>query len=795
MKRGRRRLLFAALLFVAPIVLWLLLIGLDPPPDPYRDKPASPQVLARDGTLLRAFTSPDEKWRLRTVVHRGSPFAHAATPVNPDLIAAVLEHEDRWFFRHPGVNPVSLARAAGSNLKSRRVVSGASTITMQLARLTRPGSRSIAYKLWQIYRALQYECLYSKQEILEAYLNLTPYGGNIEGVEAASRIYFGKSASELSIGEAALLAVIPQSPVRYHPLRRPREARSARDRLIQRLRERGRIDEGSAREAVALPLPARPHALPFLAPHLAERVSRERALPQSGAHLTTVDGEIQQRLESLVKDYVRDLRPLGIGQGAAVILDYQASELIALVGSADFFDVENEGQVNGALAPRSPGSTLKPFAYALAIDRGLITPDTMVEDVPMHLGAYEPENFDHEYLGAMSAAQALRTSRNVPAVRLARELRRSGGRGLYELLTEAGIGSLRHGPEHYGLSLVLGGGEIPLFELAKLYATLARHGDQIAIAELAGGEPRGVDARLFSPESAWLVLDILTEVTRPELGAVWRSGRRMIPVPWKTGTSFGHRDAWAVGIAGKYVVGVWIGNFDGAGVPHLQGIETAAPLLFDIVDALPHDEPGTWHLLPQKLALREICATSGLPPGAHCPHTQWGDYIPGISPAPPCDIHREILVDMATGYTICSRCRGEGTIRRQVVEWWPNRVAQHLRSHSLSDLRVPPHHPRCRALEPGSSPHITSPQEEVVYYLRPGVPIEDQMIALSASVSRGTHQVFWFLDGILVWKGTPGRPVFVNPEIGLHDVCVKDDSGRSATRVFRVRAPEVPTQS
>jgi penicillin-binding protein 1C len=791
----------------------------DPPPDPYANKPPAIQVLARDGSLLRAFTSSDEKWRLRLPVKPGSPVSPKV--VSPHLLTAVLEHEDRHFFRHPGVNPLSVVRAAWTNLTHRRIVSGASTMTMQLARLTRSRPRSLRAKVAQVYRAVQYEWLYSKAEILAAYLELAPYGGNLEGVEAAAHHYFGKPARELSLGESALLAVIPQAPVRHHPLRRPAAAKDARDRLIRTLCRRGRIDEEAALEATALPLPGERHPWPFRAPHLAEWVVW-RGEPGHGIWTTTIDGEIQARAESLVRSHVRDLRPIGIGQGAAVVLEYATGEIRAFVGSADWHDVAHEGQVNGALAPRSPGSTLKPFLYALAIDRGLLTPDTLVEDVPTCFGSYRPENYDGEFRGPMSAEEALRTSRNVPAVRLARELRRAEGRGLYHFLEAAGVQSLAHPDGHYGLTLVLGGGEVSLLELTMLYGILARHGQRMEVTAVradpltagrpaesgpsetgrAGAEPADAGrsdaaavvaepgeaaARLFSAEAASLALEVLVDVERPELGAVWRSGRSSFPVAWKTGTSYGHRDAWSIGIAGGFVVGVWLGNFDGRGVPPLVGSEVAAPLLFDLIEALPHDDPGTWHRRAPGLRERRICATSGHPIGPHCPYARRGSFLPGVSPARSCDLHREVWIDTATGYTVCSRCRESGSPRRQVVEWWSSAVSQYLRSEGLPAPVIPAHKPRCPALEPGSPPRILSPATDVVYEVRPGVPAEDQRIALIAAVSRGTHEVFWFVDGSLVWKGPPDRPVFVDAVEGLHDVCVKDDRGRSARRPLQVK--------
>jgi penicillin-binding protein 1C len=418
--------------------------------------------------------------------------------------------------------------------------------------------------------------------------------------------------------------------------------------------------------------------------------------------------------------------------------------------------------------------------------------------VPRHLGAYQPENYDHAYRGVMSAAEALRVSRNVPAVALTAELRRGTGRPLlYELLRTAGVESINRSPEHYGLALVLGGGDLTLLELANLYAALARQGRHARVrtvaegaAEAAGSSsvPTTPGRRLFSAASAYMVLDILTTVERPELAPVWRSGTHHVPVPWKTGTSYGHRDAWSIGIAGNYVVAVWIGNFDGRGVPELVGAEVAAPLLFDLIGALPRTQLGDWHRWPRGLDRRRVCSVSGAPPNRFCTSLIDALYRPGVSPAATCAVHREIQVDTETHDAVCSRCRIPGRWRSRVVAWWPSRTARLLRTHQLPIEHVPPHNPSCTAIAPGAAPAITSPQEGVSYALRSGVPAEDQQVALAAAVGRGSHQLYWFIDGSLFWQGAPGATVFWQPRPGHHQITVKDDAGRNATRTIHVVA-------
>ncbi|MFH1278029.1 MAG: penicillin-binding protein 1C [Candidatus Eisenbacteria bacterium] len=781
---GARKSFLVGGMILATLALWEGGLHVFPPPDPYVRRPPGVQVFEKEGEPLRAYLSPDEKWRLRAPLGK----------ISPRLVEAVLLHEDRRFRLHPGVDPAAVLRAAALNARRGGIVNGASTLSMQLARLVEPGRRSFRYKLFQAFRALQYESRYGKDEILEMYLFLAPYGGNIEGAAAASWSYFGKGPAELSTAEACLLAVIPESPAARNPVLRPEAARAARDRLIDRMEERGLLSAGEASEARGAPLPARVRPMPFRAPHFADWAVR-----RSGAEKeirSTIDPVIQDRADRLTASWVSSLRPSGIGQGAVVIVDYERDELVALVGSASFHDSLRSGEVNGATAPRSPGSTLKPFVYALAFDRGSATPSGLVEDVPVHYGSYSPQNYDGSFYGALSAEEALRTSRNVPAVALAAELERTPGPGLYDCLRSAGVRSIDRPREHYGLSLVLGGGDVTLLELADLYAVLARQGvrrptrwrvEEGGEKEARRSEPDEI--RLFSREAAWLTLSILVDVTRPDLDAVWRSGREEVPIPWKTGTSYGHRDAWAVGIAGNYVIAVWLGNFDGSGTPLLVGREVAGPLLFALADVLPHDRPGEWRHPPPKLRHREVCAVSGAPAGPHCGETGLAPFIPGVSPEISCRLHRVIELDGTRGFTVCSRCREGRPADPRVVEWWPPGVAEHLRRRGLSAEAILPHDPECPAFGEEGPPEIISPRGGMEYCLRPGVPDEDQRIAFAAGAVAGSHRIYWFLDGALVWSGSPGRTFFFSPGPGAHTATVKDERGRASSVRFQVTDP------
>ncbi len=756
-------------------LVWWLGLQWFPPPDPYVVHPAGVRVMDRNGHLLRGFLSPDQKRRWQLDLQE----------ISPELLQTVLFHEDRWFYRHGGINPAAVIRAAWGNATAGRVVSGASTITMQLARLTEPRVRTFGAKIQQSFRALQYESLYSKEEILTRYLNLAPYGGNIEGVGAAAQIYFGKPAAELSWAEACLLAVLPQSPNGHDPVRQPEAARLARDGLARKLWESGLIEPQVFEEICSSPLPDHRLISPFLGPHFSRWTQGRH--PGKKTLKTTLDSGLQERSEEIVAAHLRRLRPLGITQGAAVVLDSRNGEILAMVGSAGFSEEAFQGQVNGTLARRSPGSTLKPLVYALAFDRGLTTPDALIEDVPRWFADYNPQNFDGTFRGSVRVGDALRSSLNVPAVALAAELEKTSGGGLHKFLKEAQVKSLDQPAGHYGLTLVLGGGEITLLELASLYGILARQGTWLPTRDLL--PENGLVSsgrRVLGAGAAWLTLRELTGVERPDPEILWQNNSHHFEIPWKTGTSYGHRDAWSVGIAGHLVVAVWLGNFKGLGSPHLTGGEVAAPLLFSLIDGLALSDEGNWNRRPAEVSERKLCALSGSPWGEHCDQEMTGLFLPGISPAGVCTIHQVIELDTLTGHTVCSRCRGGHETQQKIIEWWPPQVASYLVAGGLALPAIPAHDPDCPAFGRGEAPVITKPQENSEYFLRRGIPLEDQAIVLEVSASAGTRQVWWFVDGILLESSGPGEPVFLLPTEGRHRVSVVDDAGRSGNRSIKV---------
>lgn len=536
----------------------LAVIRADAPPPP--EPKVSAEVVDKEGRLLRPFALPDGRWRL----------AAAAGDVDPRLVAMILAYEDRRFRDHMGVDALALLRAAAQAAGSLRVVSGGSTLTMQVARLTLPPrARTLDAKLAQMRRALELEARLSKDEILSLYLTLAPYGGNIEGVRAASLTYLGKEPRRLTLGEAALLVALPQSPETRRPDRHPARARAARDRVLDRLAAQGIIAPDEVRVAKAEAVPTARRPLPQIAPHLSEEMAAER--PDLSRHLSTLDAPLQERLEELVRERTRTL---GRGLSAAiVVMDNESAEVRAYVAAADYFDKDRAGAVDLARAVRSPGSTLKPFIYALAFEDGIAHPETLIEDRPARFGAWRPENFDRTFQGTLSVRKALQMSLNVPAVRL---LEAVGPQRLASRMQQAG-GRLELPPGAApALPMGLGGVGIRLMDLTTLYAALARGGEAHAPVFRRGdgavAAPR--KARLVDEVAAWYVGQCLLGTPAPENAL---GGR----IAFKTGTSYGYRDSWAVGFDGRRTVGVWVGRPDGQAVPDLTGRAAAAPLLFD----------------------------------------------------------------------------------------------------------------------------------------------------------------------------------------------------------------------
>ena len=745
--------------------------------------PSSTAVYDDHDRLLRLTLASDERYRLWVPLEQ----------MPPALVQGVMLHEDAWFRWHPGFNPGSLLRGAWVTYLRGGNRQGGSTITMQLARLMyRLNTRTPLGKLRQVLRSVQLELCYSKDAILEAYLNYAPYGRNIEGAAAASLIYFDKPVADVSLPEALTLAVLPQDPSR-----RARDdadgsadtigarLRDARDRLYVRWLAKHPAAAGDA-PLFRLPLHLRsPRHLPFLAPHfVGEVLNQQRLYGTHSAKLsTTLDVDLQRLLERQVAAHVQHDSARGVRNAVAMLVDVRDMGIKALAGSADYFDAAIAGQVDGSQAKRSPGSTLKPFIYALGFDQGVLHPQTVLRDVPTSFGPFTPENFDGRFLGPVTATEALVRSRNIPAVYVASKLQNPS---FYRFLQDAGVSRMAD-ENFYGLSLVLGGGEVTMQELARLYAMLANRGTLAPLRHLAA-EPRETGVRVLSAEASFMVLDMLRQNPRPDDASIAQPGA--LPVYWKTGTSWGFRDAWTAGIAGPYVVVVWVGNFDGAGNPAFVGIETAAPLFFHIVDALKARDPQLREppqAPPRNLKRVDVCVASGDLPNKWCPRRAATWFIPGKSPIRVSNIHRPVVIDNRSGAPACPPYDAQ-TTHTEVFEYWPSDLARVFRQAGIP-RRAPPPLPDCSAAaDEGQAPQIVSPLRGATYTRRISRDGEER-IALNATADAGVQELYWFVDDGFVGAARPGDPLLWQPfAAGTYTLRAIDDHGRADTRVLRIDA-------
>lgn len=759
MKKIIALILFAAIILVGCVIITRFII---PHPPLLKNGIFSQAVYDENQHLLRLTLSADQKYRLYT------PFKD----ISPLIIQATLLQEDRFFYWHMGINPLAIIKAGIETYikHSRRM--GASTISMQLARIYYGiNSKKMSGKLEQIFRSLQLELFYSKNDILEAYLNLAPYGGNVEGVGAASRLYFHKPAGQLLLPEALLLSVIPQNPVERAPLS-PKNKQRLHEAALRLFSEwiKKHPEDNSQAQVMELPWDFSQNHLPFLAPHFVNDVL---ATTTSEIVITTLDLKLQKIVENIATNFLQANSKYRVNNVAALLVDSRNMEVKALLGSGNFFNNAIDGQVNGTLAKRSPGSTLKPFIYALALDQGLIHPDSILKDAPSHFSAYSPENFDGDFLGPIKAKDALTLSRNIPAITLMSQLQNPS---FYAFLTAAHISQLKE-EENYGLALALGGAEVSMQELASLYAMLANGGIWRPLRTQVN-QPLADGERLLSPEASFLILDMLANTPRPTLtnSAI----AKQFPVYWKTGTSSGYRDAWSVGLFGPYILVVWVGDFHAKSNPAFVGAKTAAPLFFDIIASIRAQSMPLPTVMadPHKLNLvrLSVCEASGMLPTRFCPHTIKTWFIPGKSPIQKDTVFREVAIDSQTGLRTCHY--DEHTLWK-VYEFWPSDSLKIFAEAGMKLRTPPPFQADCNLTNyaAGTAPKIISPRANLIYTLR--LNDSDHPIIFSATADADVATLFWFLnntflgemdrDTNFIWEAKPGK----------YQVRVVDDHGRA----------------
>lgn len=765
-----------AVTLVALLLAAVLLDRLFPLPLPAPDT-GSTVVLARDGTPLRAFADRDGVWRYPTTTARVSPLYRQA----------LLVYEDRWFYRHPGVNPYALLRGALQGALHGHVISGGSTLTMQVARIIEPIPHSFGGKLKQIFRALQLEAHLDKTQIFDLYLNHAPFGGTIEGVEAASWAYLGKSASRLSRAEAALLAVLPQAPSRLRPDRHPQAARAARDKVLRRLRDEGVWTPKQVNDAAIEPVVARSLRAPLAAALLAERLHQQQ--PRARRIVTTIDANLQRAAEDHVASYLARLPP----RSSVAVLAVENSSLEAsiYIGTGEFADPERAGHVDMVRAPRSPGSTLKPFLYGLALDDGLVTSQSLLVDAPQDFAGYHPGNFDEAFSGPVSVSEALQRSLNVPAVDM---LDRVGPNRFVARLASGGVDLRLPDGARPNLSIILGGTATKLEDLVGGYSAFANGG--IAGAPRYTPDQPVRPRRLLSPGAAWIIRDILASNPADVEGApLGGTIDRHAAVAWKTGTSYGYRDAWAIGVTDRWTVGVWIGRPDGTPSPGQYGAVTALPLLFQLTDMLPV-RGGVHAPRPASVRAVDICWPLGEPATATDPslcrqrRSAWsldGALPPTFAERDPgawMSGRVELRVD-AKGRRLSAGCHAPHEHRLTLARW-PALATSWLDAADRAASALP-------ALAPGCAPdslavavpiRITGLREGSLLRQAPNSrgPLRVTVHALGA---QGTVQ--WLLDGRLQGSTSAGETIVLTlTRPGDHALTALSQDGAWASVGFAV---------
>ena len=718
-------------------------------------------ILSSDGKLLNASLSSDQQWRLKTGI----------SEVNPLLIKTIIYKEDRWFRYHFGVNPIAIAMAIWLNLSSGKRVSGASTITMQVVRMLQPRERTFANKLLECFKATQLELHHSKNEILEMYINLLPYGGNIQGIKAASFLYFGMEPEALSLAQVVTLAIIPNNPNHQRlGINNPKIVKE-RNYWLKKLGRGGIFDATALADALQEPLTAKRYEAPKQIPHLARLLAK--TYPGKPILGTFIDPQIQDFIENTLRNEVNMYRGMGVGNAAVLLINNRTHSVVAYSGSAGFNENQFQGQVDGVTSLRSPGSALKPFLYALAMDKGLITPKTILQDIPQNFNGYRPLNYDETFRGRLPASQALALSLNIPAVDL---MNRLGVDIFNEKLSRGGLKWIGKHKKTLGLSVILGGCGVSLLELTNLYSCLANGGIRFPL-RITTADETSLPGTLFSPSSAYMITEILTGLKRPDLPNNFDNSVNLPHIAWKTGTSYGRRDAWSLGYNPEFTVGVWVGNFDGTGIPELSGADFATPILFKIFNYLTFNQKHDWFKRPAGLDFRLVCSESGLPPSETCTNLVMDDYIPAISPNRKCDHQIPVFVDETASVSYCRSCLPQAGYR---TNFFPNLspgLIAFYEEEQIPYRKIPPHNPLCNRVYHTDSPVITSLTDGKEYILYANAK---QQLQLAFTATSDVNKVYWYINDKFFNQALPGQKLFFTPNAGLIKISCSDDKGRNS---------------
>jgi penicillin-binding protein 1C len=766
--------------------------------------PTSYVVEASNGELLSAAIAKDGQWRFP-----------AADTIPQKFIQCIVAFEDKRFFEHPGIDILAMSRAMRQNWRAKSVVSGGSTLSMQVIRLSRKESRTVWQKIIEVLLALRLELTHSKSEILQLYAENAPFGSNVVGLEAASWRYFGRSPETLSWGEMATLAVLPNSPSLVHPGKNTVRLIKKRNDLLDKLVTLKQLDQATANLSKLEQIPGKPQTLPQNAPHLLNRFKSEyntlrksKAIKNDGTRIiSTINYDLQLNLNALLKRYNNRYRANDINNISALVLDVKQGTVIGYVGN--IYQPENkelESHVDMIKALRSPGSTLKPLLYASMLNDGFILPRTLIPDVPTQIGGYSPQNYDLGYDGAIPADKALSRSLNIPAVKM---LQNYKYQRFYDQLKKLGFSSLNKPADHYGLSLILGGSEVTMWDLAKTYMGMARtlnhfndykgkynpH-DYDAPAYIKGKRDTRYDeyetqvSSVLSHGAIWNTFNAMEELMRPGEEGLWEQFSSSQRLAWKTGTSFGFRDAWAIGLNPDYVVCVWVGNADGEGRPGLTGVDVAAPVLFDIFKQLPN---GKWFQTPgHKLKKMKVCRQSGYKAGEYCKDIVEELVAPSGEKTPLCPYHKLIHLDRTATYRVTDACENPTDMVHQSWFILPPAMEYYYKIKHSDYKLLPPFKSGCGDEGGQFVMEMIYPKNNASIY----VPVEFDgrrgKLVLNATHRNTAAKIYWHIDGEYVSTTQNYHQLAISPQPGKHTLTLVDDKGERLVQVFTILDKEKP---
>ncbi|MBS1495929.1 MAG: penicillin-binding protein 1C [Bacteroidetes bacterium] len=754
------------------------------------NEPTSYVIEDADGNLLSATIAADGQWRF--------PYNKS---VPQKFIDCITSFEDHRFFYHPGIDLISLWRATIKNIKTGKIVQGGSTLTMQVIRLSQKNdARNFINKIKESILAVRLEMSYSKHEILALYASNAPFGSNVVGLDAAAWRYFGRSANKLSWAEMATLAVLPNAPSLVHPGRNRDLLLQKRNMLLDKLFANNKISKSECDLAKLEPLPGAPLALPQFAPHLLQRFKKEN-ISGSTKIETTINSALQKNISRIIQQHHNILKGNGINNACALVLDVETGNTLAYVGNINEQGVkEMESDVDVIAAPRSPGSALKPVLYAAMLSDGLILPNALVPDIPTQIGSYVPKNFDLGYDGAVPASRALARSLNIPAVKLLQQYKYQR---FYETLQQCGITTLNRTADTYGLSLILGGCEVNMWDMAGMYSSMARMLNHQAINKgktnpadfhapnyIKNGPIRQLNKTPvpFDATSIWFIFQAMEEVMRPGEEGLWQEFSSSQKIAWKTGTSFGFRDGWAIGITPKNVVAVWVGNADGEGRPGLVGVQTAAPIMFDIFRLLPS---VSWFARPAyNFTFVPVCRQSGYRANIDCPDVDTLFMPQNAIKSPLCPYHKIIHLDPSGTYQVTAQCESPTAMLHKSWFILPPAMEYYYKQKNADYKVLPAFKPGCDYTQAAKEMEIIYPQQDAKIYVPLEISGEKGKTIFTATHRKQGMKIFWSLDDTFVGTTQNFHQLALDPSPGKHIITLTDENGVSISRSFEILEKE-----